>query len=196
MTMTALNSTRQHGFTLVEVMVALLLLAIGIASVGELQLTSKRANGEAFQHATAVFLAQELIERMRANPQELSYYTDSGAGRTITGTALAQVGCSTACTTAQMAAFDLYEWQQSLSGNTATKSGAAAGALTSPVACITGPAGGAGNYAVAIAWRGRQKLSNPTRSTCGSSSGNYDEGTELNVKRRVVVIDTYIGLPV
>ena len=68
--------------------------------------------------------------------------------------------------------------------------------LTSPIACITGPAGGAGNYTVAIAWRGRQKLSNPTRSTCGSDSGNYDEGTELNVRRRVVVIDTFIGLPV
>ena len=190
------SSSRQHGFTLVEVMVALLLLGIGIASVGTLQLTSKRANGEAFQHATAVFLARELIERMRANPKELSYYTDSGAGRMITANALAPVDCSTACTTAQMAAFDLYEWQQSLSGNTAANSGATAGALTSPIACITGPAGGAGNYTVAIAWRGRQKLSNPTRSTCGSDSGNYDEGTELNVRRRVVVIDTFIGLPV
>ena len=190
------SSSRQHGFTLVEVMVALLLLGIGIASVGTLQLTSKRANGEAFQHSTAVFLARELIERMRANPEELSYYTDSGAGRTITASALAPVDCSTACTTAQMAAFDLYEWQQSLSGNTASNSGATAGALTSPIACITGPAGGAGNYTVAIAWRGRQKLSNPTRSTCGSDSGNYDEGTELNVRRRVVVIDTFIGLPV
>jgi type IV pilus assembly protein PilV len=58
-----------RGFTLVESLIALLVLSIGLLGVAALQLTSLQANSGAFQRSQATFLAQDLADRMRANRQ-------------------------------------------------------------------------------------------------------------------------------
>lgn len=69
------NATRLHargpgraaGFTLIEALIALLVLSIGLLGVAAMQLTSLRANNGAFQRTQATFLAQDIADRMRAN---------------------------------------------------------------------------------------------------------------------------------
>jgi len=59
---------RQSGFSLIEVLVASSLLAVGIAGVAPLFATSSRAN-DAARHATyAAVLAAQKIEEIRAAP--------------------------------------------------------------------------------------------------------------------------------
>ena len=184
----------ERGFTIVEVLVALIVMSVGIVGIGALQIQARRANYDGIQHATATRLADALIERMRANPMQLTIYTDGGLGRTITSTPLDPVDCSASCNTSQMAAFDLYVWQRSLLGQAEQRSGTFTAGLVSPTVCVSGPAGGSGTYQVALAWRGQSALSNPTVDTCGDASGLYNdtEGT-ANLHRRVMVVQTYVA---
>src|SRR5947207_2731132 len=63
-----------RGFSMVDVLVALIVLSIGLLGVAGLQFMSKRSNFEAVQRTTASLLAQDIIERMRANYGALTTY--------------------------------------------------------------------------------------------------------------------------
>lgn len=57
----------QSGFTLIEVLVAILILSIGVLGASGMQFAALQANKEARNQAVGVRYAQELSERMRAN---------------------------------------------------------------------------------------------------------------------------------
>lgn len=63
----ALGAKASRGFTMVEILVALLVLSIGLLGVAALQLTSLRSNHAAAMRSQATFLAYDIIDRMRAN---------------------------------------------------------------------------------------------------------------------------------
>lgn len=72
---------RPKGFTLVEMLVALVVLSIGLLGVAALQLTSLRNNHSSAMRTQATFLAYDIIDRMRANRQDAmdgNYVTDFG----------------------------------------------------------------------------------------------------------------------
>ena len=189
----------QSGFSLLEVLVALLILSIGLLGIAGLQVTSKRSNFEALQRTTATMLANDILERIRGNPGQLSLYTNAGAGFTFTpstGITTAVTDCANAtCDSATLVTYDLYEWERAITGVAETTAGGAdAGGLVSPTACISVPAGEpAGTINVAIAWRGLVKLSNPGINTCGEATGFYDDGADANVYRRVIEVETFIN---
>lgn len=56
-----------QGFTLIEVLVALLVLSIGLLGVAGLQLASLRDSQDAYMRSQASILAMDITERMRAN---------------------------------------------------------------------------------------------------------------------------------
>lgn len=59
---------QQSGMTLIEVMVALLVFAIGILGVAILQLSALKYSDSASRRTQVNFIAQDLMERIRANP--------------------------------------------------------------------------------------------------------------------------------
>lgn len=111
-----------QGTTLVEVLVALLLLAVGLLSGSAMQLSSLRARHESALLSTAMQLAASMAERMRANSAQLQLPDadnpylglDYQAGPIDEpGGAPACLG-DTACSAAQLAQFDIAEWKQQL----------------------------------------------------------------------------------
>ncbi|WP_296254561.1 MULTISPECIES: type IV pilus modification protein PilV [unclassified Pseudomonas] len=58
----------QTGVTLIEVLVALLMFSIGILGVATLQLSALRHTDSALRSTHASFIAHDLLERIRANP--------------------------------------------------------------------------------------------------------------------------------
>ncbi len=58
---------KQIGFTLIEVLVALLIMSIGLLGLAALQATSLKASHGAYSRGQAVFLAYDMMDRMRAN---------------------------------------------------------------------------------------------------------------------------------
>ena len=92
---------RSRGFSLVEALVALLVLSIGLLGIAGLQLTGMRNNQAAYLRSQAVVLADDILERMRANRGALGAYA----------VALADDPPTTPTTMAQI---DLQAWLQTL----------------------------------------------------------------------------------
>jgi type IV pilus assembly protein PilV len=59
--------TRQKGATMIEVLVAIIILAVGLLGLAGLQRVSIQSNYSAYYRSQATLLASDLIDRMRAN---------------------------------------------------------------------------------------------------------------------------------
>lgn len=70
--------TRGSGFTLVETLVALLVLAIGMLGIAALYVDTLRASRSALSRTHAVNLAADLADRIRANRNPVDAYTGTG----------------------------------------------------------------------------------------------------------------------
>ena len=188
------------GYSLLELLVAILIVSFGILGVAKLQAVSKQANFEVGERMTATNLAQDLLERMRANPGALAAYTQDGAGRTITAASdvpTSGTGCgTTACTAEQHEAYeaaykDLQQWWLQVAGAAETIGGGNVGGLSAPTACVSGPAGGDGTYTVTLAWRALSRLGEPVSSACGQGDARYEAASGASL-RRVLVLQGYI----
>jgi len=117
------------GFTLVEVLVALVVLSIGMLGIAALYLEGLRASRDALVRTQAVALAADMADRIRAN----RYIATGGSAydpALVTATAFAT--CETAgstCTPSQMYANDLYRWQQTTQAALPAGSGSVAFAI-------------------------------------------------------------------
>lgn len=60
---------KQQGFTLLEVMIAVLVLAIGLLGLAHLHISSMKVNQSAEFRSQATMLAADIFDRMRANQQ-------------------------------------------------------------------------------------------------------------------------------
>lgn len=84
---------KETGATLIEVLVAMVVLAIGLLGLAGLQATSVQSNHSAYYRSQATILASDLADRMRANRTEAltnAYLTDfptSSKENSVSGTA-------------------------------------------------------------------------------------------------------------
>lgn len=102
------------GFTLLEVLVAVLVLSIGLLGIAGLQVTGLRFNHSAYMRTQATLLAYELADRMRANRPTMvanGYNIPNAAGGASFPACETALGCPTA---PQMAQNDVFQWQQRL----------------------------------------------------------------------------------
>jgi type IV pilus assembly protein PilV len=102
----------ERGFTLIEVLVAVVVLSIGLLGVAKLSLGTVQANGSAYMRSQATELVQQIFDDMHANHDvavALGYNIAFGAG------APAGPDCDlVVCSNAQVANFDLARWVAAL----------------------------------------------------------------------------------
>jgi type IV pilus assembly protein PilV len=60
-------SSIQRGFTLIEVMVAVVILAVGLLGMASLMARSQKSNESAYSRSQATLMAYDIVERMRTN---------------------------------------------------------------------------------------------------------------------------------
>lgn len=122
----------QRGFTLIEAMVALIVLSVGLLGIAAMYVETLRANRTSLLRTQAVTLATDIADRMRANRDPANAYAcgattcDPGAG----GNAIADA--------------DLAEWMATIAAR--LPNGTAGIAFTAPGANT--PAA----YVVTIRW--------------------------------------------
>jgi type IV pilus assembly protein PilV len=63
-----------RGFTLVEALIALVVLSIGLLGAGGMLLGSLRSQSDAMHEMAAAQLVQDIAQRIRANPQARAAY--------------------------------------------------------------------------------------------------------------------------
>jgi type IV pilus assembly protein PilV len=106
---------KNRGFTLIEVLISMLVLAVGLLGLAGLQATGMRNNLSAQHRSQATLLAYDIADRMRANIVDAqnfatsTYFTQAPAGA-----AVANCETVTGCTTIQMANNDLSVWNANI----------------------------------------------------------------------------------
>ncbi|HYA19161.1 MAG TPA: type IV pilus modification protein PilV [Burkholderiales bacterium] len=101
-----------QGFTLLEVLIAIVVIAFGFLAFAGMQLISLRNAHSGTYQTVATQLAREMADNLRANKAGvgLGYYDNPAVGGFKTTNCLKTTGC----TTQQMAKMDLYLWDQKL----------------------------------------------------------------------------------
>jgi len=102
---------RIEGFTLIETLVALLVLSVGMIGVVALHGQGLSASGLAIRHTAAVGLASDIADRIRVNRGAREAY-EGAAGDNNCDDPTGSGGVD--CTPDQMAAHDLFLWQAQL----------------------------------------------------------------------------------
>lgn len=122
--MTSAQRSRSYGFSLVEVLVALVILSIGLLGLAAMQASALSSTHGSQLESMVAIQARSLADAMSANPD---YWAITSPTFTVSGTAAAPVlgsnaptppsgGClNTICTVpADMAGYDLQQWAKQL----------------------------------------------------------------------------------
>ncbi|MGB1297076.1 MAG: type IV pilus modification protein PilV [Psychrobium sp.] len=105
--------SKKRGFTLLEVMIAIAILAIGMLGIAGLHMVSMEQNHAAYLRSQAINISQDIIERMRNNPEAVA----AGEFNDVksVGQSMPSSDCLTAdegCSTTQLAKIDIAQWAQ------------------------------------------------------------------------------------
>jgi type IV pilus assembly protein PilV len=133
-----------RGFTMVEALVALVVLAVGMLGISSLYVVTLRASSGAISRMNAVNIAGDIADRIRANRNAGAAYGGAAANGNCSTQPLGAVSCAPAV----LAADDLFLWQQQIANT--WPGGAATGTVlyTAPVAAPATPA----TYQITIRW--------------------------------------------
>ncbi|WP_420468613.1 type IV pilus modification protein PilV [Panacagrimonas sp.] len=151
---------RSLGFSLLEVLIAIVVLSIGLLGLAGLQFSALRGNNQSYERSQAHLLAQEIADSMRVNRREAA----TGAFSIEPGVIPPEMDCQGAtvtCTQAQAAAHDLFRWhrrmREILPGSTAR------------IFCSTDPCAPGVMHSVIVIWDEYRKglpVDNATATSC------------------------------
>ena len=82
--------TKQSGFSLIEALVAFMIISVGMLGIASLQTISMKAGHTAILRTSAVFNVQDILDRMRSNTTQIAAYAVDAAGMGTDG------GCNVA----------------------------------------------------------------------------------------------------
>lgn len=105
---------RCDGFTLIEVLVALIVLSIGLLGVGKMVMGSARANESAYLRSQATIMAYTILDNLRANRQAAilhnydTAFTDAAADPGFSCIGFVN------CPPANLALYDVFRWKTRL----------------------------------------------------------------------------------
>lgn len=103
---------KQRGYTLIEVLVAMLVFSLGLLGMAGLQIEGLKQNQNAYVRSQALIAAGDIADRMRSNVTGVaagSYFGDETAHTAIDATCNKK-----ACTAAELASYDVKNWKFNL----------------------------------------------------------------------------------
>lgn len=127
-----MTSSPHRGFSMIEVLVSIVVMAIGLLGLAGLQAQSLRGGHQSLMRTIATIQANDLLERMRANRAAAVAYTANPGANCNATPPVAPTG-------AALAAYDLCTWNRALRA-----------AIPSAQTLVRAEAGGA--YTIRITW--------------------------------------------
>ena len=97
------QSKKQKGFSLLEVLIALVIMSVGMLGIAGLYMQSLQAGRTSMFRHHAINLASDVADRIRANPRAGAAYAGGGQNNNC-------VDQDTDCNEADMAANDIFLW--------------------------------------------------------------------------------------
>lgn len=133
-----MNARAQRGFTLTEVLVALVVMAVGMLGIAGLYVEGLRAGRTSIYRVAAVTLAADMADRIRANATAGAAYAGNGPGADN-----ACVNGAAACSPAELAQDDWFHWLDAVRAS--LPAGAAATIAVADIAPLT-------QYTITLRW--------------------------------------------
>jgi len=180
-----IKRNHQLGFTLLEVMVTIVILAFGLLGLAGLEMKTRSVEMESYQRTQAMVILNDMVSRLQTGRAKATDYLVSAVGD----------GAVEDCSALSGANFDLCEWANALRGAGETAGSSQVGAMIGARGCITEiqaqntTAGSCtpGIYEVTVAWQGMFKTAAPV-NTCAQDV-NYGGDT----MRRVISLRVSAG---
>ena len=169
---------------MIEVLVTLVIVAIGLLGLAGLQSRLQVSEMEAYQRAQALILLNDMSSRVAANRNNAATYVTANP-----------VGVGTDCSTIGTGTRqqqDATAWCNALQGAGETLGGSNVGAMVGGRGCIE-DLGDGRTFMVTVAWQGLTPISAPT-PTCGQNLYNTAGSACVNdLCRRVITTIVRIG---
>lgn len=137
----------QHGVNLIEILVTIAITTVGLLGISSLQMQSNRATQDSGNKSQAIWIIEDLANRMGANSRAIASYATSG---NYSCPSSAPKRCAdyhngsshqdvSSCTSAEVATFDLWDavCTQNHSANSIAIRKSAADFISNPVLNIT-----------------------------------------------------------
>ncbi len=192
------NGKHNSGTSLLEVLVSIVIVALGLLGLAGLQAKMQVADMEAYQRTQAILLVEDMASRILANKtQHCDYTDDCDAEMTLLGTSESPVQPSNCGTVSALPAdtyrqrLDFCEWSNSLKGAAETMGGSSVGALIGARGCLQRTGVSLGGFQkqmiVTVVWQGASPTTAPHANvTCGLNAFNASCSSGDDRCRRVV----------
>ena len=186
----------QQGFTLLDVLIAAIVLSVSLLGLIVLQGVSKYSSYEARQRTIAMYIATDMQDRLRLNKSAWFSQQLAGNGTTysavISGTTLAIPSCAQTsglmanCSQSDLVNLDLFSFQENLRGSYVSGSGSV---MISPVGCIQMSRianQNAANAVITISWQDREELNGTFQNSANTACGTAGKTHRQYVVRTVI----------
>jgi len=185
---------RQGGALMIEVLVTIVILAIGLLGLMQMQGRLQKSEMESYQRTQALMLANDMANRIAANRA----YADDYVTTSPLGTGVTDCG-NLANTSLTMQEVDSAEWCLALQGAAERQGSDSLGAMIGGRGCVDSVAAGS-DYMVTVVWQGLTPISAPP-VLVGCGADLYDEpagsdcadGDNADMCRRYVTTRVRIG---
>ena len=162
------QTASKKGFTLLEVMIAMVIFAVGMLGLAGIQALSFESLHSSYSRSQAVLLAYEMADRIKANsPSASPSYVITVDTTAVAGYSGSNMCVDYDCTISDVVKYDLGEWKA-----------AVIALLPSGKASITNPS--ALKHTVTIHWD--EDHTGATGTTCPPTSDNDLSCFQLNVQ--------------
>lgn len=109
------SAKQESGFTLIEILVTMFILAIGLLGLAGMTTEGMKNNQGAYLRTQASILAYDMVDRIRANKDQVAGYQGfSTVGASTTPPSC--VSSTSGCTAADRVTADLVEWTRQVQG--------------------------------------------------------------------------------
>lgn len=163
---------------MIEVLVTIVILAIGLLGLAGLQARLQASELESYQRTQALILLNDMANRVASNRSNAASYATGAASPLGTG-----MTCPTSTTSTLNR--DKSEWCSALKGAAETISTNNVGAMIGGRGCIE--ALGSNEYLLTVAWQGTTPtLAPPASVACGKDNYNGSGGCINDLCRRAV----------
>jgi len=163
----------ESGFTLLDVLISLFILAFGMLALARVMAQSSLSEVEASQRSQAMTLVQDMSERINLNRKNAAAYVgDYSATWGPSGGA--------DCSAMVGATKDVCEWQNLLAGSTTLDGTSAIGAPIAARGCVfkPEPITAPNIYVIAVAWQGLVPTTG-SDSACGANAFDREENRRV-----------------
>lgn len=187
-----MKNTHQTGFSLIEVVVTMFILAVGLLGLAGLQSSAIKDGLDVAKRSQVTWIVNELVERMRSNSDGLEgSYTTIAAGVLDCSTAPARqcadslAGNAVACTAAEIAEFDAWDvFCGQDPGNDAIVANTQDGLNLNQVSitCALPPCTSDSDYSVSVTWSSLAVNSSQTLEQRGTTAAQSTSTITMNVR--------------